>query len=102
MAANLKLRALRAGHGMNQKDMCALLGLKAESSYSQKENGKRPFSQSEIKIISQRFGLNGDQVMSVFFEYPLHTDSKNDSQFNHYKDDSSISTSNPIVEEPAS
>ena len=67
MAIYYKLRALRAGYGMYQKDMCELLGLKAESTYSQKERGIRGFSQGEIKKIIDRFNLDGTQIKEIFY-----------------------------------
>lgn len=67
MKPNLKLRSLRVGKGMRQKDMCSLLGLKGEASYSQKENNKRPFSQQEIKKIADFFDLSGDDIKDIFF-----------------------------------
>ena len=76
MAVNLRLKALRVGHGLYQKDMCAILGLKAEGSYSQKENGKRSFTQREIKIISDTFHLSGDQIREVFFDQQITSNEK--------------------------
>ena len=76
MAVNLRLKALRVGHGLYQKDMCMLLGLKAEGTYSQKENGKRSFTQNEIKIISDAFNLSGDQIREIFFDQSLFTKDK--------------------------
>mgnify|MGYP005872532745 CR=1 FL=1 len=67
MKPNLKLRSLRVGKGMRQKDMCSLLGLKGEASYSQTENNKRPFSQQEIKKIAYFFDLSGDDIKDIFF-----------------------------------
>jgi len=52
---------------MYQKDMCELLGLKAESTYSQKERGIRGFSQGEIKKIIDRFNLDGTQIKEIFY-----------------------------------
>lgn len=76
MAVNLKLRATRVLHGMSQKDMCVLLGLKAEGSYSQKESGNRPFSQKEIEIIANRFNMDGEQIKDIFFNSKLHANEK--------------------------
>ena len=76
MAVNLKLKALRVGHGLYQKDMCVILGLKREGSYSLKENGRRSFTQREIKIISDKFHLSGDQIREVFFDQQLYTNDK--------------------------
>jgi len=71
VSINFKLRALRVGHGFYQKDMSALLGLKADGSYSQKESGKRAFTQREIQIISDKFDLDGEQIKSIFFNSEL-------------------------------
>ena len=76
MAVNLKLRATRVLHGMTQKDMCNLLGLKAEGSYSLKESGNRPFTQKEIRIIAERFDMNGEQIKDIFFDIQLNTKEK--------------------------
>lgn len=67
MKPNLKLKALRVGNGMKQKDLSALLGLKSEAPYCQKENGKRQFSQREISIIVDRFNLSGNDIKDIFF-----------------------------------
>jgi len=56
---------------MKQKDMCKLLGLKGESSYSLRENGKRAFSQIEIEMIATSFNLTGDQIKDIFFSPQL-------------------------------
>jgi len=67
MRPNLKLKALRVGSGMKQRDMSVLLGLKTEAPYCQKENGKRQFSQREISIIAEHFNLTGNDIKSIFF-----------------------------------
>jgi transcriptional regulator with XRE-family HTH domain len=71
LAVNLKLKALRVGEGLNQKDMCALLGLKGEGSYSMMENGRRQFKQAHIATIAQRFKLDGEQIKEIFLTINL-------------------------------
>jgi len=96
LATNYKLRALRVGHGWYQKDMCALLGLKAEGSYSQKENGKRPFSQQEIATIAKQFNLDGEQIKAIFFQDSI---SSNDNLLSYciQNNENVVSTSQPHI-----
>ncbi len=58
------LKALRAQRGETLKDMADLLGLKAVSAYSAKENGQREFRQSEMEAIAKHFGRT---VEDIFF-----------------------------------
>lgn len=73
MPLNLKLRSLRVLHGLTQKDMSQFLGMKKDSSYSQKECGKRQFSQREIALIIDKFNLSGEQIKEIFFDQFITT-----------------------------
>lgn len=61
-----KLKALRVEAGKTQADMAALLGCTI-SAYSLKENGKRPFAQSEIAKIAQSLEIGAEVIFAIFF-----------------------------------
>lgn len=61
---NAIIKALRAQRGETLKDMAALLGLKAVSAYSARENGLRDFRQGEMEILANHFERS---VQDIFF-----------------------------------
>lgn len=77
---NYKLKAERVKRNLTQTDMCQLLNIHTVAAYSMKENGKRSFTQNEIKIISKAFELNGDTLKDIFF-----SDNVNTKDINNYK-----------------
>lgn len=50
----IKLRGLRAEHGLTQLDMADLIGVTRQT-YSEKELGNQPFKAEELFIISAYF-----------------------------------------------
>lgn len=49
-----------------QAEIARVLGCSVPA-YSLKENGKRPFSQKEIALLTRLFRLSGDTVVEIFF-----------------------------------
>lgn len=62
------LKMLRAKHSIKQKMLSDLLGITL-TSYSSKENGRRPFSLDEAKKISDLFQLS---IENIFFNELVH------------------------------
>ena len=61
-----ELRAQMARHGDNSVSLAEALGISV-TSISEKINGKRDFTQSEISIIKQRYNLTPDETDVIFF-----------------------------------
>ena len=61
-----ELKKLRLEFDLTQLDVAKYLGFKYTSSYSNKENGKVEFSQSEIKKLIKLFRLNIDEAAKIF------------------------------------
>lgn len=61
-----KLRKVLEGFGHTQNDLAELLGITYQS-VSIKINGKKDFTQSEMKKIADMYKLNAEQVYSIFF-----------------------------------
>lgn len=57
------LKAYRQLLNKTQKDMAELLGI-GLTSYNQKENGKKPFTLSEARIIADHFN---ESIENIFF-----------------------------------
>ena len=60
---NKTLKAYRQLLNKTQKDMAELLGI-GLTSYNQKENGKKPFTLSEARIIADHFN---ESIENIFF-----------------------------------
>ncbi|MDI6617865.1 MAG: helix-turn-helix transcriptional regulator [Clostridiales bacterium] len=58
---NYKLKALRVEHRLTQTDMGNLLNI-SKVAYSFKENGKRDFTESEIRYICSHFKANPNDI----------------------------------------
>lgn len=58
---NLKLKALRAEHGLNQVSMAELLGM-GHITYNRKENGVNEFTETECEKISNFFDVSPTDI----------------------------------------
>jgi DNA-binding XRE family transcriptional regulator len=67
---SLKLKSLRVGNGLEQKDVAKRLGI-AIKTYCDSENGKRPFNIKEIKVLAAIFHLDPLAVDQIFFDGEL-------------------------------
>ena len=61
-----KLRKVLEGFGHTQNDLAELLGITYQS-VSIKINGKKDFTQSEMREIADMYKLTAEQVYSIFF-----------------------------------
>lgn len=61
-----KLRKVLSRYGHNQNDLADLLHITYQS-VSIKMNGHKGFTQHEIYLIIQCYGLTADEVMDIFF-----------------------------------
>lgn len=61
-----ELLAQMARHGDTYKDLAAALG-KTYTAVWQKINGVRPFTQSEIQTIIDRYNLKAKDIQVIFF-----------------------------------
>lgn len=61
-----ELRAYMAKYGDTNETLAQALG-RSYVAFSQKINGKKPFTQTEIKIILERYHLEADDVQRIFF-----------------------------------
>lgn len=57
--------------GDNQTDLANALDLSLASTNT-KINGKRPFTQTEISIITVRYELTPEEVIEIFFNQGVH------------------------------
>ena len=55
------LKGLRAERGMSQADVAKIVGI-SEGSYLHKENGKRDFTSTEMRIIKRFFKVSLDAL----------------------------------------
>lgn len=72
MVENLKLKSLRALHGISSIEMAKILR-KNKGTYCMKENGSREFTRKEIEDIYYYFQMNPEQLVDVFFDRKVHT-----------------------------
>lgn len=63
---NRELKAYRARHGLGQKEFSDMVGI-AYSTYVQKENGNRKFTQDEMKQIKEACDLTSKEIEDIFF-----------------------------------
>lgn len=65
-----ELRAQMARHGDTGQTLAEALNI-AVTSMSEKLNGKRDFTQSEISAIKRRYSLSPDEVDAIFFDFEV-------------------------------
>jgi len=53
-------------HGDTGGTLAKALGI-SQSTFSAKKSGKSEFSQKEMSIIIERYGLSGERIMEIFF-----------------------------------
>jgi len=56
-----KLKAFRAEMGLSMKDMAKIIGI-TEGSYLAKENGQRPFTSVEMRIVKKFSKRSADEL----------------------------------------
>lgn len=56
-----KLKSLRALKGLDQKNIAKILNISV-TSYSLKENGKKPFTLQEAKLLADLFNKTIDEI----------------------------------------
>lgn len=61
-----KLRSVMVLHGDTGGKLAAAIGI-SQQSLSAKINGKRQFTQDEIRKIKERYGLSAEEVDEIFF-----------------------------------
>ena len=61
-----ELRAQMARYGDTGQTLAEALGM-AINTLSEKMNGKRDFTQSEIRAIKQRYNLSPEEIDLIFF-----------------------------------
>lgn len=61
MTKHIKLKMLRAKHGLNQTQMAEIAGLHY-SSYCKKENGQKEFTLTEVKKILKHFNEKFEDI----------------------------------------
>jgi transcriptional regulator with XRE-family HTH domain len=73
-ALGARIRALREGKGMVQKEVADLLGV-AQNAYSARERGRTPFPVHELHLLAGLFGKTIDYLAGRTEEtVPLHDD----------------------------
>lgn len=75
-----KLRSIIALNGETQNILSIFIGITPQS-FSGKINERKgaEFTQSEIKLIKDRYNLTAEEVNEIFFDHPVSLkDTKND------------------------